>query len=352
MDLGLSDRWQGRRVLITGCTGFKGSWLTFWLTQRGAIVTGYALAAHTKPSLWHCLNLDAQSRFCQADVTDMPTFAQAVSDAQPDIIFHMAAQALVRDAYTHPRTTFETNVMGTVNVLEIAKTHPCVKAVIIVTTDKVYDNKEWVWGYREDDRLGGYDPYSASKSAVELVTQAYTRSFFFNSGTVVASVRAGNVIGGGDWSVDRLIPDVIRASSEKKPLNIRYPKAVRPWQHVMAPLSGYIRLADAILDDHRSLSGPWNFGPAIQDCVSVETVLAQIQSRHLPEFKWDCPDIPHLHEAGYLRLDWSKAQLELGWQPRWGLERGLAETMAWYSEFFAGADMTAVTLTQIERYFE
>lgn len=328
----LRDAFSGRPVFITGHTGFKGSWLALWLTQLGARVSGYALPPCTEPSLFRLARIQtALARHVEADIRDLPTLTAALREAAPEVIFHLAAQPLVRPAYREPVTTWATNVMGTVHLLEAARACPSVKAVVIITTDKCYQNREWPWGYRENDALGGHDPYSASKAASELVVQSYRASFFSKGGPLIASARAGNVVGGGDWSEDRLIPDAARAAARKEALLIRNPSATRPWQHVLESLHGYMLLASRLLAGETACADAFNFGPDAADNVSVADVLSRLQT-HWPEITWrldpQAADAPH--EAHFLYLDSSKARRQLDWTPTWELPTALQKTAQWY----------------------
>lgn len=332
----LADTYAGQRVFLTGHTGFKGSWLALWLARLGAQVHGYALAPATTPSLCELAAVPALlASHTLADLRDAAALRQAVQKAQPTIVFHLAAQALVRASYRDPATTWATNVLGTAHVLDAVRDCPSVQAVVVVTTDKCYENREWLWGYRENDQLGGYDPYSASKAGAELVVQSYRRSFFQNQGPLVASARAGNVIGGGDWSEDRLIPDAVRAAGSGAVLSIRSPAATRPWQHVLESLHGYLLLGQRLLGGDSSVAEAFNFGPEAADNRSVAEVMDGLQ-HNWPELRWQlAPDANAPHEAGFLYLDSSKAQRILGWQPRWRLQRALQETAEWYRAVLA-----------------
>ncbi|WP_375460197.1 CDP-glucose 4,6-dehydratase [uncultured Enterovirga sp.] len=343
--------WSGKRVLLTGQTGFKGAWLWLWLRHLGAEPFGLALAPATIPSLYDlaAIGQDATSRL--ADIRDRDAVARLVDEAAPDIVLHLAAQALVRRSYAEPVETVATNVLGTINVLEAVRTTPCVKAVVSVTTDKCYLNREWVWPYREDDALGGYDPYSASKACAEIVTAAWRQSFLGPRGVGVATARAGNVIGGGDWSPDRLVPDCLAALGRGESIPIRNPRATRPWQHVLEPLCGYLLLAERLYGE----SGPgaaeaWNFGPDMGDVQPVSTVVVQVVDLWGGEAAWHLVEGAQPHEAGLLAVDASKARARLGWQPRLGLRDALAWTVEWQRRHLAGEPAAGLVLDQISRY--
>lgn len=325
------DRYRGCRVLLTGHTGFKGSWLALWLQALGAEVTGVALAPDTTPNHWDLLGLDIVEH--RVDIRDAAALAQIVADTRPDVVFHLAAQALVRRSYRDPLETWSTNVMGTAAMLEGCKGVDSVRAIVVVTTDKCYENREWAWGYREGDALGGHDPYSASKAAAELVVASYRRAFFHaGDAPLIATARAGNVIGGGDWSEDRLIPDLVRAVAKAEVLEIRSPRATRPWQHVLESLSGYLLLGQCLLDGHRDDAQPWNFGPEPDGNRSVAAMLGTL-STHWPELAWQIAEAPGVHEATLLYLDSAKARSELGWRPVWNVDQALAATAGWYRAY-------------------
>lgn len=327
------DIYQSRKVLVTGHTGFKGSWLSLWLAELGANLHGLALPAETNPNHWDLLNLNISEDL--TDIRDYAAVASCLEQTQPEIVFHLAAQPLVRRSYRDPLETWSTNVIGTANLLEACRQTPSVRVIVVITTDKVYENKEWPWGYREADRLGGHDPYSASKAATELVVASYQKAFFSDtSAPLLATARAGNVIGGGDWSEDRLIPDLVRATQAGTSVEIRSPQATRPWQHVLECLSGYLLLGQKLLEGHREYAEAWNFGPATASNQPVARVLAQLKT-YWPELQWHMATLPQPHEAHLLYLDSSKAMKQLNWLPVWTLEESLAATAHWYSAYRA-----------------
>jgi CDP-glucose 4,6-dehydratase len=349
--------WRDKKVFLTGHTGFKGSWLSLWLSQLGARVTGYALDPPTDPSLFELCRVGELIDSVIGDIRDAAMLSEALQAAAPEIVIHMAAQPLVRESYLNPVDTYSINVMGTVHLLEAVRNCPSVKSVVNVTTDKCYENREWPWGYRENEPMGGYDPYSNSKGCSELVTAAY-RSSFFNAGNhtdhgvAVATARAGNVIGGGDWAADRLIPDAVRALLSDTKVRIRNPYAIRPWQHVLEPLSGYLLLAQRLYQEGPACGAAWNFGPTDTDARPVEWIVRNICAA------WGTPDAyeidlgEHPHEAHYLKLDCSKARCELGWTPHWSLERALEMIVAWTRAYQQGLDLREVCLRQITAYSE
>jgi CDP-glucose 4,6-dehydratase len=344
--------WKGKRVFLTGHTGFKGSWLALCLARAGAEVHGYATAPPTEPNLFTLAEVKGViASHVIADVRDGDSLKKAMTEAAPEIVFHLAAQALVRCAYREPVATYAVNVMGTVHLLEAVRATHGVRAVVNVTTDKCYDNKEWAWGYRENEALGGRDPYSNSKACAELVTAAYRDSFLAAAGVGVATARAGNVIGGGDWAADRLLPDFFRASLAKRPLEIRYPEAIRPWQHVLEPLSGYLLLAERLFTEGQRAAGAWNFGPADEDARPVRWLLDHLGAR-IPGMQWRQAGGELLHEAAYLKLDSSKARKELAWQPRWNLMTALDMTADWIQAWQAGRPMRDVCHEQIRVHQE
>jgi CDP-glucose 4,6-dehydratase len=342
------DLYRGRKVLLTGHTGFKGSWLATWLCELGAQVTGLGLAPESAPAHWDLLN--TPSIDLRGDIRDSAVVLSAFEQAQPEIVFHLAAQALVRRSYRDPLESWSTNVMGTANVLEACRLTPSVRAVVVVTTDKVYANNEWSWGYRENDRLGGHDPYSASKAASELVVDSYRKAFWVSDGApLVASARAGNVIGGGDWSEDRLIPDLVRAVQAGESLEIRSPQSTRPWQHVLECLSGYLLLGQRLLTLDKAVADGWNFGPAPQDNRTVAEVLTGLQ-KYWPELAWHTTSAPQPHEANLLYLDCAQAKSRLGWQPVWSLEQSLEMTADWYRH--QSSTGQAITREQLAGYID
>ena len=345
--------WAGRPVLVTGHTGFKGAWLCLWLTRLGARVSGFALEPETDPSLCALAGLPGRVESRIGDVRDLDGLRACIAAAKPSIVLHLAAQALVRPSYADPVGTYASNVMGTVHLLEAVRGCPSVEAVVIVTSDKAYENREWVWAYREDEPMGGRDPYSNSKGCAELVTSAYRASFFGAGGhpARIASARAGNVIGGGDWSRDRLIPDVVRAFAKGEPVEIRAPGAIRPWQHVLEPLSGYLRLAELLCaDDGGRYAEGWNLGPADADCRPVSEVVAGLARGWGAGASWRLASGTHPHEATFLKVDAAKARAHLGWDRRLPLAEALDWTGAWYRAQAQGADASGLTLDQIARY--
>jgi CDP-glucose 4,6-dehydratase len=340
--------YRGRRVLLTGHTGFKGSWLALWLTRLGADVSGLALAPETTPNHWDLLGLDMPEH--RLDIRDAADVRAALEAVQPEIVFHLAAQPLVRRSYRDPLETWATNVMGAANLLEACRNVQSVRAIIIVTSDKCYENKEWERGYREDDNLGGHDPYSASKAAAELVAASYRKSFFHAAHSpLLATARAGNVIGGGDWSEDRLIPDLVRAVAEGAPLEIRSPSATRPWQHVLESLSGYLLLGQRLLEGKKEFADAWNFGPDKEGNRRVADVLEALEARW-PQLRWHTVDAVRPHEAGLLYLDSSKAHEQLGWRPVWSLDEALDATAGWYRSFLASG--AVASREQMERFIQ
>jgi len=342
--------WRGKRVFLTGHTGFKGGWLALWLQRLGARGTGFALEPPTVPSLFELARVGDGMDCVTGDIRDLESLRAAVARARPELVFHLAAQALVRPGYDDPVATYATNVMGTINVLESLRDCDSVRAAVMVTSDKCYENREWVWGYRENEAMGGFDPYSSSKGCAELVTAAYRRSFFPPGGAAIASARAGNVIGGGDWAKDRLVPDVIRAFSAGQAVELRNPKSVRPWQHVLDPLAGYLALAERLAEGGTGFADGWNFGPADQDARPVAWVVEQIAAAWPGSPGWRRTGEPSPHEAHLLRLDCSKARALLDWAPRLAATEAVAWTVDWYRTHARGDDVRALTLAQIERF--
>lgn len=343
--------WKGRRVLLTGHTGFKGAWLSLWLADMGAEVTGCALAPPTEPSLFEEAGVGRLVRDVRGDVRDFDALSAAMRGAAPEIVIHMAAQALVRESYREPRLTFETNALGTVNLLEAARACPAARAVLIVTTDKVYENRDLDRGYREDEPLGGFDPYSSSKACAEIIAASYRRSFFAGEGAaLVATARSGNVVGGGDFAADRLVPDFVRAFGRGEKLRIRNPDATRPWQHVLEPLSGYLTLCEALASGERRFASAWNFGPRAGDAKSVRWVAEALAAawEGAPGVEIDGGD--HPHEARHLALDGSKAARDLGWAPRWDLAEALRRVAGWHAGARAGRGAAELCLSQIRGY--
>lgn len=342
-------------MFLTGHTGFKGSWLSLWLQKLGANVTGFALEPHTEPSLFVEASVADGMRSIIGDIRNLDRLREAMVVGAPDIVIHMAAQSLVRESYQTPLETYSVNVMGTANVLEVVRSVPQVGAVVIVTTDKCYENREWEWGYREVDHLGGYDPYSSSKACAEIVTAAYRSSFFSpvhrsRRGVAVASARAGNVIGGGDWSNNRLIPDLLSAFSRGEIARIRNPASIRPWQHVLEPLDGYLLLAQRLFEaGGDAYAAAWNFGPVDADARPVEWI-ADTMVRLWGDAAWTHDIAEHPHEMGYLKLDCSRAKSQLGWAPRWNLATALSAIVNWHRAYVNGENMKVQTLSQVEEF--
>lgn len=344
-----SEFWHGKKVFVTGHTGFKGSWLSLWLHSMGAIVKGYALTPPTSPSLYDeaCVAEKIESEI--GDIRDLDQLKTSMKSFDPDVLIHMAAQPLVRLSYKEPLETYDINVMGTAKVLEAARACPKLKSIVSVTTDKCYENKEWVWGYREDEAMGGHDPYSSSKGCAELVTSSYRRSFIEESGVGLASARAGNVIGGGDWADDRLIPDILRAFEKAEPVIVRNPLSTRPWQHVLEPLSGYIVLAQYLYENPERYAEGWNFGSLDEDAKPVSWILDQMVSKW-DGASWGLDSSSHPHEAGYLKLDISKAKSRLNWYPTWHLDETLERIVKWHQAWLKGDDMQSLCLKEINEY--
>lgn len=349
--------YKNKKVLITGHTGFKGSWLCLLLNELGADVYGYALPPKTSPNLFNEANINKIITSHFGDIRDFEKLKGVLHQIQPDIIIHMAAQALVIESYKNPRETFEINIMGTVNLLDAVRTTKSVKAIINVTTDKCYENKEWYWSYRENEPMGGYDPYSNSKGCSELVTSSYRNSYFnlnkyTDHGVAVASARAGNVIGGGDWSDDRLIPDFIRAITNGQNVKIRSPYSIRPWQHVLEPLSGYLTLAVKLFSQGPKYAEAWNFGPNEDDAQNVEWITKTLCKLWGDGASYSIDTNSHPHEANYLKLDCSKAKAELGWVPKWNIERALSSIVNWNKAYLDNEDICDVMAQQIKDYFQ
>ena len=349
----LIKAFSGKRIFITGHTGFKGSWLSFLLAEVGAEVMGYSLPPQSSPNHFELLRLDKKINHVVGDICDRNSLVRALKDFQPEYVFHLAAQALVRDSYEDPSNTFHTNVIGSVNLLEAVRLCKSVRSLVYITSDKCYENVEWIWGYRESDRLGGIDPYSASKAAAEIIFSSYQRSFFSqNSLLGAASARAGNVIGGGDWAKDRIIPDCIRAIGSGDTIKIRNPSATRPWQHVLEPLSGYILLAMRLKDDPKRWSGEWNFGPSTKEVRTVREVVEKL-IKHFGKGQIEIVDSSNLqHEANLLQLNCDKARQILAWHPRWNSSQTLEATALWYKAWMDGVSMQDITRGQINNFFE
>lgn len=344
--------WRGRRVFVTGHTGFKGGWLVLWLADMGAVVTGYSLAPETSPNLFTVAGVADRCTSLVGDVRDLPRLVEAMAACRPEVVLHLAAQPLVRRSYREPVETYATNVMGTVHCLEAARRVADVRAVVVVTSDKCYENRNWVWAYRETEPMGGHDPYSNSKGCSELVVSAFRDSFFGPASTCrLGSGRAGNVIGGGDWSEDRLIPDMVRSFGAARSVEIRSPRSTRPWQHVLEPLHGYLRLAEALCGETGArFAEGWNFGPEDGDCKPVSYIVERLVTRWGDGAAWHLASAPQPHEAHLLKVDASKARAHLGWAPLLRLDEALDWTVEWYRAAAAGADMAALCREQIGRF--
>jgi len=342
--------WRDQSVFITGHTGFKGGWISLWLSNLGAKVHGFSLIPPTTPNFFSETQLESRMQSSTiADIRDLTKLRSALQQAKPSVVIHMAAQPLVRESYTSPVNTFSTNVIGTVNLLEALRSVDTIQAVVNITTDKCYDNKEWVWPYRETDRLGGHDPYSSSKACAELVTATYRKAFLAEAGIQLASARTGNVIGGGDWATDRLIPDFLRAVDAGKSLSIRSPSAVRPWQHVLEPLSGYLLLAERLVIEGAAFAEAWNFGPEEADSKPVSWILNRLCEK-VPSANWVLDRSPQPHEASVLKLDSIKSKTRLNWTPQWSLDTALDKTVEWHQSWKEGQSMAEVSIQQIEAY--
>lgn len=355
MNMEKKNFWRKKRVLITGHTGFKGAWLSIWLMKLGAEVFGYALKPPTSPSLFDLCGLDKELVSGIGDVRDAKGLSDAVRKHQPEIVFHLAAQPLVLESYRRPVETYETNIMGTAHLLEAVRQCESVSAVVVVTTDKCYENREWHWGYRENDPLGGHDPYSVSKACAELITDSYRRSFFSSRaagahGAAIASARAGNVIGGGDWAENRLIPDCVRALSAGETISIRNPGAVRPWQHVLEPLGGYLLLAQKLCEEGARFAEAWNFGPDDSGAKPVEWMVRNLCALWGKDAAYRICSVDQAHEANYLKLDCSKAKARLNWRPRWDLKRALRQIVMWTEACRAGEHPLEICFKQIDAF--
>ena len=347
------DFWRGKKVYLTGHTGFKGSWLALWLQKMGSQVKGFSLEPPTNPSLFKVANVQKGMESEIGDIKNLEAVHRSMTRFDPDVLIHMAAQPLVRLSYKEPLDTYMTNVMGTAHVLEAARNCESLKAIVSVTTDKCYENQEWDWGYRENEPLGGKDPYSSSKACAELVSSAYRSSFFSGSNSAsLATARAGNVIGGGDWATDRLLPDILRAFAKQAPVVVRNPLAIRPWQHVLEPLSGYLILAEALYTEGKENAESWNFGPNDEDCRSVKWILDRMVVLWGQGAEWEQDKSSNPHEANLLKLDCSKAKNRLHWEPKWNLDVTLSRIIDWQKDWSAGRDMREACLTEIEEYLK
>jgi len=347
--------WQGKKVFLTGHTGFKGSWLSLWLASMGASVTGFALAPPTNPSLFELANISSVVDSVIGDIRDFPVLKSAILKAEPQIVFHLAAQPLVVESYKHPIETYQTNVMGTVHLFEALRSCESVRSIVNVTSDKCYENQEWVWGYRENEPLGGYDPYSSSKACSELVTSAYRASFFNpdeyeKHSKTIATARAGNVVGGGDWARHRLVPDCVRALLAVEIISVHNPVAIRPWQHVLEPLKGYLSLAENLFESGVQYSGVWNFGPDDCSAKPVEWIVKKLCEKWGGQAAYQVVADHGYHEAGYLKLDSSKAKSLLNWHPKWNLDQSLDKIVEWSMGYRDKKDLAKLCLQQIEEY--
>ena len=345
-----SEFWRRKRVLVTGHTGFKGSWLSLWLQSMGATLRGIALEPPTDPALFEVARVAEGMEHRIVDIRDFDSVRTEIDEFRPEIVIHMAAQPLVRHSFSLPVETYATNVMGTVHVLEAARHAGSVKAIVNVTSDKCYENREWIWGYRENEPMGGHDPYSNSKGCAELVSSAYRKSFFRDAGIALATARAGNVIGGGDWAFDRLVPDILRALERREPLLIRSPSAIRPWQHVLESLSGYLLLAERLYCDGQAHAEGWNFGPRDEDARPVSWIVECLCENWGGGANWSLQPGDHPHEASFLKLDISKVSQRLQWIPRWSLDTALARVTDWHRAWLSGADMHDFCLQQISQF--
>lgn len=345
------DFYRGKKVLVTGHTGFKGSWLCHILSKAGAVVTGYSLEPSTKPALFYLSGIEQKINSVIGDIRDREHLMKVFTDTKPEVVFHLAAQPIVRDSYKDPVYTYETNVMGTVNLLECIRFSPSVKSFLNVTTDKVYQNNEWEWGYRENDPLDGYDPYSNSKSCSELVTHSYQKSFFIDSDTKISTARAGNVIGGGDFANDRIIPDCIRAALKKEAITVRNPHSTRPYQHVLEPLFMYLKIAEKQYEDRR-FEGYYNVGPDDKDCLSTGDLVDLFCRKWGEETHWINQYDGGPHEAGFLKLDCSKVKAVFGWRPVWDIEKAIEKTVEWAKVYQKGGNLTSCMDSQLEEYLD
>jgi len=353
--MGMRSFWKGKKVLVTGHTGFKGGWLSLWLQQLGAEVVGLSLDPPTAPSFYQRSRVVEGMVSVQADIRDGDQLKAIFDQHQPEILFHLAAQSLVRYSYRSPVETYETNVMGTLHLLEAMRHTETTQAALMITTDKCYENREWVWGYRENEPMGGHDPYSSSKGAMELLIASYRNSYYPKEryqqhGVAIASARAGNVIGGGDWGEDRLIPDMIRAFQQGEAVNIRSPHAIRPWQHVLEPLFGYLQLSEKLYTEGAEYAEPWNFGSVDQDAMSVQWIVERLTQLWGKGAAWTLDQGTHPHEAHYLKLDCSKAHSRLQWKPKWSLEMTLEKIVEWHQLESEHGDMRGLSISQIEQY--
>lgn len=344
------DFWSGKRVLVTGHTGFKGAWLCIWLKELGALVSGFSLQPTTSPALYDLAKVGENISSHFGDIRSESAIRQVIRAEEPEIVIHMAAQPLVQASYADPVKTYATNIMGTVHVLEATREVGSVKVVINITSDKCYENREWVWAYRESDAMGGYDPYSSSKGCAELVTSAYRRSFLTDAGIALASARSGNVIGGGDWSAGRIVPDLLRAAETGESLNIRNPKAIRPWQHVLEPLAGYLILAQKLLEDESSYADAWNFGPSEDSAIPVQELARRLFNLLESETGWHSSFQTSPHESQLLRLDISKARHGLGWEPLWSIDDTLEKVAEWHRGWRSKVDIESLCIGQIDAY--
>ena len=346
------ESFSGKRVFVTGHTGFKGTWLTFLLTEIGADVVGFSLPPQPGPSHFSLLDMKSKITHVVGDIRDIRALQNTLQEFQPEYVFHLAAQALVKKSYDDPVTTFSSNIMGSVHLLDAVRKCTSVRSLVYITSDKCYENLEWMWGYRENDRLGGHDPYSASKAAAEIIFSAHVHSYFsLSSNLGTATARAGNVVGGGDWSLDRIIPDCIRAIEKDSPIKLRNPKATRPWQHVLEPISGYLLLADKLRNKPEQYGGSWNFGPSTSEVRTVQDVAGAI-IEHFGRGSIEILDSEqHHHEAKLLQLNCDKAHHELGWYPRWDAQKALSMTALWYKAIMEGSDADTITRAQLHDYF-